>query len=323
MPALTTPEQVIIRTNARALPQEYFDLQPMLDCAGFSIRRRYPADSAIGRSFTRDGQPIAIVVIQFIVEPSTTTSAISQVRLPVFLRNEARRHHRLPFEAAYNFDDPNGPTPEAVATFEGARKPLDLIFTSDYFYDAADDQFQDDHGHPVTPQQMLDRVYNGHCRTMSAAFSARWTIGTWTHQASYSIVQKSTRFADRLLFNLYDMDRVDDESRINPFHQYQPRDFRRQPRVGGFDFFGLQSSPRAFASNVAIVSGLVYVIYRYAADVPFIDWIHDNDALTTAALILMFVLVDLSAPWLLIRAICLLSRLRPYVLLPKREVRGV
>jgi hypothetical protein len=295
----------------------------MIDCAGFAIRRRYPFDSQLGKAVTRDDEPIAVAVIQFIVDPSTTPNGTSPVRLHVFLRNMVRRPHRLPFEAAYDFADPKGPTPESVHVFERARKPLDLHFVSDYLYDGAGDQFQDEHGREVTAQQMIDRVYDGHCKTMGTTFAVRWKIGTWTLHAGHSIVQRSGRFVDLLLFQLYDMERVDEETRINPFHHYEPRDFRRQPRVGGFDFFGLQSSPRAFATNLAIVGGLVYLIYRYAGDVAFIKWIHGNNALTTAALLLMFVLVDLCAPWLLIRILCLLSRLRPYLLFVKREVRGV
>jgi hypothetical protein len=49
--------------------------------------------------------------------------------------------------------------------------------------------------------------------------------------------------------------------------------------------------------------------------------IYHNDALTTAALLLGFVVVDLVVPWSLVLIVCGLSRLRPRVLYFSRKVR--
>ena len=54
------------------------------------------------------------------------------------------------------------------------------------------------------------------------------------------------------------------------------------------------------------------------------DWllaIYNNTALSTAALILCFLLADAVGPWLLIRVICALSRCRDAVLFFVRKVR--
>jgi hypothetical protein len=65
------------------------------------------------------------------------------------------------------------------------RKPVDLdsIDARAFVYDQNEDAFFDDDGKTVSPVQILDEMYNRHCRTLRLGFRIRWNIGSaarWT-----------------------------------------------------------------------------------------------------------------------------------------------
>ena len=75
-------------------------------------------------------------------------------------------------------------------------------------------------------------------------------------------------------------------------------------------FFGFQTSRKSFFTNLVIVAAACSFIYLGGFRTGIIRAIYNNTALTTAALVLCFLLADLIGPWLLVRIICLLSKLR-------------
>jgi hypothetical protein len=85
-------------------------------------------------------------------------------------------------------------------------------------------------------------------------------------------------------------------------------------------FFGFQTSRKSFLTNLLVVVTVCLVLYWTAPREGLPRTIYNNTALSTAALVFAFLAADTLGPWLLIRAICVLSRVRDRVLFFIRKV---
>lgn len=220
-------------------------------------------------------------------------------------------------------DNRDGPTLDSLHRFRRARKPLSLDFVQDYIYDAGDDRFIDDQGRSATPKQMLDHAYEEHCATMRRRFVWRWQFGSATRWVARNAVWRGQDGLLWLLLNFYDVELILKEERQDPFHKFKRSEFRRALEKEGerSHFFGFQSSRKSLFTNLVVLALGCAMLYYYAPRDGILRAIYQNNALTTAALVLGFFFADLLGPGLLIIGICGLSRLRPLVLFLIRKVR--
>jgi len=86
-------------------------------------------------------------------------------------------------------------------------------------------------------------------------------------------------------------------------------------------FFGFQSSKKSFLTNMLVVVAVGLALYWKGPRNGLFLAIYNNAALTTAAMVFVFLLADTVGPWLLIRMICVLSRWRDAVLFFMRKVK--
>jgi hypothetical protein len=114
-----------------------------------------------------------------------------------------------------------------------------------------------------------------------------------------------------LLLNFYDVELKDRKLR-SPIHKYTAGEFRRITEQAGerSHFFGFQSSQKSFFTNLIVLAAACVFLYWKGPRGGILHAIYRNPALTTAALVFGFLVADCVGPWLLIRLICLLSRLR-------------
>ncbi len=322
---MKTSEDVIRQTGILNLPG-YIEPGPMADCAGFFVQRLYPRDSTLARVVARNGEPVVSCLIQFVVNPPATPGGTSAVSLHAAMYDRSRQVVPVRPRLGEGFDDndPRAPTPDSVALFRQSRHPLALDFPTEYVYDSAENVFRDSNGQPVTPQQILDHVYECHCRTYRRIFAWRWRVGTALRHAVRELVWRTQDGCLWLLLNLYDIELVEQRDRTlrDPFHKYRAADFRRitEAAQGYSNFFGFQSSRKSFFTNLVVLAAIYAVFYWKGPRSSFVRTIYNNTALTTAALIFAFLVADQAGPWLLIRSICLMSRLRPMVLFVVRKV---
>jgi len=328
--ALATPEAVIQRAGIMGHP-EYEDVLPMTDSAGFYTFRRYPVwyGSRSG-PHQKDGRPAIRCYMAFIVDAPTKGSHASPVTLRVRL---ARRWVQGwvvttgedPYKPAPG--DPNAPTQESTLLLARSQKPIDLD-SSDakgYIYDNVEDTFLDDEGRVVTPLQIFEDLYTRHCKTLGLWFRIRWNIGSAARRMIRESVWKSQDLSMWALFNFYDVELVEDKKDMRWFffYKYKPSDFRRitdKPNEQSH-FFGFQSSQKSFFTNLTVVVLVFLLLYWLAPRVGLLRVIYNNTALSTATLVFAFLLADTVGPWLLIRIICGLSRVRDTVLFFFRKVR--
>jgi len=295
---------------------------------GFYAFRRYPPNSALASIITKDGRPGVRCYLAFIVMPAT--GGISRIELRAWLSRRWREGrvfapHRELDQAPSGH--PDAPTPQCAAVLARTRKPIDLdnIDARPFVYDHVEDVFLDENGTVVTPVQILDEMYMKHCRTLRTVFRIRWGIGSAARWIAHRAVWRGQDAATWALFTFYDVELADKElreSRIpNPFHKYKRADFRRVTDKSGSHFFGFQSSQKSLFTNLIVVAAACLLLYWKVPLDGLFAWIYSNTALSTAALVLCFLLADTVGPWLLITTICALSRFRDAVMFFVRKVR--
>jgi hypothetical protein len=326
---LDTPEKVIQRAGLTALPQ-YEDVSPMSDSPGFYTFRPYPAETELSQILTTDGRPAVRCYLAFIVLPPTDGSPISRVELRAWFARRWRPNRVVSSSGdpyAVPADHPDAPSSRSVPILARTRKPIDLDHTDSptYLYDPREDVFLDSEGKTVNPVQILDRFFAMHCRTLGRGFRIRWDLGSAARWIIRQTVWKGQDIAMSTLTTFYDVEVVDDkkDTQLNPFRRYRPRDFRRTTEKEGerSHFFGFQTSRKSLFTNLTVVVAACLLVYWNAPRGELVSWIYNNTALSTAALVFLFLLADTFGPWILIRVICILSRLRDAVLFFIRKVK--
>ena len=299
----------------------------MSDCAGFYAYRRYPADTDLAALVTNDGRPAVRCYLRFVVERPVQGSHVSPVGLKAWFGARWR-----PSTVLFSGGDPDqpghpdAPTSHSATILNRTQRPIDLDETDveGFIYDNQEDVFLDGDGCKVTAVQMLEGIYAKHCRTLRLSFRIRWKIGSWARRAMREAVWKSQDAAMWALLTCYDVEVVGDKltKRVDVFYKYKVSDFRRITDQEGerSHFFGFQTSRKSFFTNLVVVVVVCLIVYWTVPREGLPRTIYNNTALSTAALIFAFLAADTLGPWLLIRAICMLSRIRDRVLFFIRKV---
>jgi hypothetical protein len=227
----------------------------------------------------------------------------------------------LPWLPEYDFNNPDCPSPDSVAGYRKAPRPLALDFLNEFIYDATDDQFYGEKG-PTSGRQILDYVYEYHCRTLRRGFRYKW----WLKRGLRSTIQRGVwRGQEFLLWILregYDIVIEGDPLRRSPFHKFRFADFKRTTEQAKSHFFGFESSKRSLFSNLVILSATYLVVYYCVPRFGFLKAIYHNVALTTAALVFVFLVSDQVVPVFLKGMVCILSRLRARTVFMWNKVRA-
>jgi hypothetical protein len=319
MADLITSQDVINVSGVLTLP-EYEGLVPFQDpkCPGFSVRRNYPPDTELSKVLTRQGNPDLCCLIKWGIPRAQVSGGVRGMHFSasVFSR---WNYNRFPDD--YDFSNPDCPTPESVHSFKRGPKPKDLTFDDEFFYDTADGQFYGQDGRPVTGKQILDYLYDYHCRTLRRSFrikSAALDICTWSIRW---VLRRLQDIAAWLLEHGYDI-KLTERDHWYFFRTYGFSDFKRISPDSNSHFFGFQSSKRSLFSNMLLLAVICLLAYRYLPRGGFFEAVYRNAPMTTAALVFMFLLLDQVIPLFLKGVVCGISRLRPATLFMIRKVRA-
>lgn len=298
---------------------------PITDVLGFAVRRQYPEDTDLARVVNRKGEQIITPIIQFMVEPpSSPRGGVSSVTLRAWVFPRSKERHLFAGLHELGPDDPDAPTPDSLQRWREARKPIQVDFVGDFVYDSIEDRFLDADGHEVTTKAMLDHVYDAHCRTLRARFVWRWNAGSFPRWLARQAVWRTQDGCMWALLKLYDVELALARERVSPFHHFKFSDFvRATPEPGGerSTFFGYVSSRKNLFTNLVILAIAVSAVYMYGPRTGLLRAIYENDALTTAALVLGFFSADVLGQFILKALICGLSRARGTVIFLTRKVR--
>jgi len=323
---LRTAQDVIIRSGLKGDP-DYEDLSPINDGAGFYVFRRYPTGTTLARVVTNDGRPAVRCYLSLALARPGDGGQVRRVYVRAWLARRWNPANELAWTGddpyAVRQGDPDAPSAASRVLLAKGRKPIPLYDTDSYVYDEREDIFLRDDGSQVTVAQMLDDLYQKHCRTVRLGFRLRWRLGSLGRKVVYWLVWKGQDGAMWLLLTFYDVEvaEVSGSRRRSPFHEYHLSDFHRATEAGERShFFGFQSSQKSFFTNLLVVGVLFLVAYWKLPHEGLPRAIYDNTALTTAALVLSFLLADKCGPWVLELTILSLSRLRWATVFLRRKV---
>lgn len=319
MAELRTPDDVIRASGVSTLP-EYTELVRFTDSPGFSARRDYPPWSELSRVLTGRGKPDICCLIHFGISRSQAAGGVRKMR---FGTSRFSRWGQNRFPGEYDFSDPDCPTPESVHLLKRAPKPKDLTFDDgEFFYDTADGQFYDEDGRPVTGKQILDYLYDYHCRTLGRWFRIRSRVRDIYEHGVRRLLKDVQRAAGWLLEHGYDIQpTIPQKDYRFLFHKFGFADFRRLSDDKGTHFFGFESSKRSLFSNILLLAITCVAAYRYLPRWGFFRAVYHNAPLTTAALVFAFLGLDQAVPFVLKAIVCGVSRLRPMTLFFIRKVK--
>ena len=319
MADLRTPDDVINASGVSMLP-EYTELVRFTDGPGFSVRRNYPPHTDLSRVLTRRDEPDLCCLIHFGVSLSSAPGGVCKMSLGTSLFSRWGENHMPGY---HDFSNPDCPTPESLHIRRRAAKPLDLRFSNgEFFYDAADGHFYDEDGRRVTGKQILDYLYDYHCRTLHRWFRTKMHARNAYERAVRRLLREIQRGAGWLLEHGYDIQStVPQKDYRFLFHTHSFADFKRLSDDKGTHFFGFVTSKRSLFANVLLLAVTYIAAYRYLPRGGFFSAVYHNAPLTTAALVFAFLTLDQAVPFVLKAIVCGVSRLRPMTLFFIRKVK--
>lgn len=241
MAELKTPEAVIAAAGANDLPDHYYNVVPQTDAAGFAIFRRYPPGTSPAAVVTRNGEPALTCMLKLIAEPGSETKGISRVRLTASLHDPYDLKLPVP-----DYEDPDCPTQESLATFKKSYRPVDVEIKDSYFYDELEDKFFGPEG-AASGQQMLDFAYDYHLLTLRWRFRLKWQGLEALRYSAYKLVWGGQEACLLLLEHAYRIKRTDKTyyGLRNPLHKFSFKDFEETFEPSNADFYGLKVPPPA------------------------------------------------------------------------------
>ena len=319
MPDLRTPDDVIAASRVLGVP-EYTELVRYTDGLGFSVRRNYPPDTDLARVVNGRGEPDVCCLIHFGVLPSPAVGGVRKMR---FSSSLFKRWGHNRFLNDYDFSDPACLTPESVRLLKRATKPKDLRFDeSEFVFDTADGQFYDEHGRLVTGKQILDYLYDYHCRTLRRWFRIKSRVRDLYEHGLRHLLKGLLRGAGWLLEHGYDIQATVPQKDFQfLFHKFTFADFKRLSDDKGTHFFGFESSKRSLFSNMLLLAVSCVLAYAYLPRCGFCRAVYQNAPLSTAALVFAFLALDQLTPLFLKAIVCGVSRVRPMTLFIIRKVK--
>lgn len=303
---LRTPDDVIRAVGT--LDPEYEDVVHYTDAAGFSVKRRYPPETVVGQVTTRQGKPAVVCFLRMVVGSPTAPGGVSRVEISAGPYNMWSSGWIGPDPTAH----PNL-TPDAGNRLRQAPIPVALDFREEFVWDTGEGRFQNENGETVTGEQILDYAYAYHCRTLSRRFRVRYRIQVAIRWLVQQAIWRGQDWCLWLLEHAYEI-RPKGQREGRPFHRYSFDEFERKTDKDGTQFFGFQTSKRAFFANVVVLTLACILAYYLAPRLGILRAIYANAALTTVALAFGFLMADQLVPLVLKGIVWGLSRLRKRVL---------
>jgi len=307
MPALKTSQEVIQATGVAGLA-DYYDVIPLLDAAGFTVKRRYPLSSAPAQVVKPNGAPACACVIAIAVEPPQNPNGVSRVGGEAWLYEDCQEDHRL---RRHNFGNPNCPTEATYYAFQAAAKPQEVHLAAGVLYDCAASTFHGANG-PFTGQQILDSLYDAHLATLQRGGRLRLYLArAWRHLVRWG-VWRGQDACLRLLEYGYDVKATPQQGSpfSAPFRIYKWKDFVRSSDMTGSHFFGFQSSKRSLFSNMIVLCLIIVGAYWLLPHAGLLRAIYGNTVLSTVVVVFVFLVVDQLLPRALEGIVWTLCRLR-------------
>lgn len=268
---------------------------------GFSVKRHYPSDirykPAIGQKNKKPDNIAALWVVY--THPEESRKDVSESAVPVRVRIANMSLYRTK-HWDYEYDDDEGdcPSKDSVEASEATPKPIELEYPGEYFFDHVRNVFVDRKRKTVSGLEILDRVFQDHCKTVHLLWGLRLRLKLFAQDNFAGILSVLTSFLVWILKNLFGRSIESDDGMAGLFRPYKPEAMKKYG-ADSLDVLGYKASKQVVVLFCALVIILSFCRYYSGADSDYWSGVERSEFLYLVHGLFFIWLLDVVIPWLL------------------------
>jgi hypothetical protein len=232
--------------------------------AGFSIKRDYPSDirykPAIGQKTKQPDNVAAIWVVY--QHPGDSEQ---KTRIPLRLRVSSMSRYRTK-HWDYDYNDVEGdcPSKDSVEASAATPVPIELEYPGEFFFDHAHNCFYDKDGNQISGREILDRVFQDHCRTIHLFWGLRLRAKLYAQNKLAGVLSLFSAILVWVLKNLFGHSLEDSDIMAGAFRTYKLESLKKYD-ADSLDVLGYKASKQVVILFCFLAILLSY--YRYKTGV--------------------------------------------------------
>lgn len=268
--------------------------------AGFSVQKNYPKDIQYKPAKTISGKDDEIACIWVTYESTQEKKGVEKV--PIRLRIATMSKYRIKHGFDEDPNDEDRPTPSS------GRKPMELTLRDGYFYDGQSDRLVDAKGNAVNGHDMLDDIFNEHCKSVHPIRGLGLRGRKAAHDFSRGWFDYSIVVLKFILKEAFGRTLNEDRNRSVYFDGYALSSFGKLPQ-DSIEIFGYKVAKRIFITFAVVFIFITYEIYPIN-DNSYISMVYHSEAIITIYSIILLLLLDSFIPFLLFMLVNMMIALR-------------
>lgn len=281
---------------------EFYDHVSLNDTkVGFSVKRHYPSDirykPAIGQKSNNPDNMAVIWVVY--THPDDTRKEVSSSKVPIRIRIATMSQY-LANHFDYNYSDEEGdcPTLDSVEASASTPQPIELEYPGEYFYNHELNNFIDRHGNSLTGMDILNKVFDDHCRTVHLLWGLRLRVKLLTQDKFAGLLGGFVSTIELILKHFFGRTIEDDDALAGLFRPYKPESMKKYDS-DSLNVLGYKASKRVVVVFCALVITMSYCRYLSGTSEDYWSTVGDSEFLSLAHGLILIWLLDVVAPWVL------------------------
>lgn len=271
---------------------------------GFSIQKKYPSNIRFKPAITKDKQQDSVAVIWVVFDKEMHKELSRRpLRIRVAMLSKYRSKH---FD--YDFEDDDCPTLESLEESKKSKQPLDFNFHSEYFYDSETGRISRGDRSEITGVELLSEVYKKHCDSVHPIIGAPVRVALGLKLAFIRILDKSIFVCKWILINVFGRTFTEDYTKSKHLDGYDLSDFGKS-NIDSIELAGYKASKRVILIYCFVVI-LFSWLFMNSDSLGIFNEILKNEFLTVVHGLFLLIIFDLMIPYLVIKLINLLIRVR-------------
>ncbi len=292
----------LLTTFGDLAAMEFFDPIHLNDTkVGFSVKRHYPSDirykPAIGQKSGKPDNVAALWVVY--THPEESRKGVSESAVPLRIRITNMSLYRTK-HWDYEYDDFDGdcPSKDSVEASEATPKPIELEYPGEYFFDHVRNVFNDRQGRTVSGLEILDRVFQDHCKTVHLLWGLRLRVKLFAQDNFAGLLSVLTTFLVWTLKIFFGRSIEDDDGMAGLFRPYKPEAMKKYD-ADSLDVLGYKASKQVVVLFCALV--IIVSFFRYNSGITGDYWsgVGESEFLSLVHGLFFIWLLDVVVPWLL------------------------
>jgi hypothetical protein len=200
----------------------------------------------------------------------------------------------------YDFDDVDGdcPSKESVEASAATPKPIELEYPEEYFFNHVRNVFVDRKGKTVSGLDILERVFQDHCKTVHRLWGLRLRFKLFTQDKFSGLLGAFSKILVLVLKKLFGRTLEDSDAMAGLFRAYKSESMKKYD-ADSLDVLGYKASKQVMILFCALV--IVASLYRYVTGIDNDYWAHVSSSELLSLIHGLFFIwcLDVLVPWFL------------------------